>query len=252
MRQLREWGPGTACVLLVLASWEGSVRLGWLDAALLPPFSAVLQSLAGIVRGGAFAAPLLRTVALMAAGFALAATLGIALGLWMGRSEAAFRMFEPLVELLRPIPKPALVPPLFLFLGIGLGSMLFIVVLAAFFPVLINTIQGVRGIDPVLVGTARTLRLSRCATLLRIVLPAALPMVMTGLRVSLGLALTLVVVAEMMAGENGVGFLVLDMQRAFQIRQMYAWLLVLAALGVALNTLFEWCDRRLLPWRAHQ
>jgi len=84
-----------------------------------------------------------------------------------------------------------------------------------------------------------------------VVLPAALPMVATGMRVSLGLALTLVVVAEMLAGENGVGFLILDMQRAFQIQKMYAWLVVLALLGLLLNGAFEWAERRALPWRAH-
>ncbi len=153
------------------------------------------------------------------------------------------------MELIRPIPKPALIPPLFLFFGIGVKTMLIIVVLAAFFPVLINTLQGVRGIDPTLINTARTLRLSQTALTLKVILPAALPMIMTGMRISLGLALTLTILAEMLVGENGIGFLILDMQRAFQIRQMYAWVVVLAVIGVTLNALFEWAERRAVPWR---
>ncbi|CAN5549830.1 ABC transporter permease [soil metagenome] len=246
------WLPGTVAVVSTLLAWELLGRAGAFDPALLPAPSAVLATLLQIVRDEPFVQPLLYTLGLTAAGYAIACVCGIAVGIAMGRSDAAYRLLEPLVELVRPIPKPALIPPLFLFLGIGLNTMLFIVALAAFFPVLINTVQGVRGVDPVLLNTARTLRLSAAATVCKIVLPAALPMVATGMRVSLGLALTLVVVAEMLAGENGVGFLILDMQRAFQIQKMYAWLVVLAVIGLLLNAAFERIERRALPWRGHQ
>jgi ABC-type nitrate/sulfonate/bicarbonate transport system permease component len=246
------WWPGTLAVLLTLSAWELLGRTGVFNPALLPAPSVVLATLGNVVRHESLVQPLLQTLGLMAAGYTIACTCGIALGLAMGCSEAVYTLMEPLVELVRPIPKPALIPPLFLFLGIGLKTMLFIVALAAFFPVLINTVQGVRGVDPVLLNTARTLRLSKFAVTFRIVLPAALPMVATGMRVSLALALTLVVLAEMLAGDSGVGFLILDMQRSFQIQKMYAWLVVLAVVGLALNAIFEWGERRLLPWRGHQ
>ncbi len=246
------WLPGTVSVLVALAVWETTVRSGAVNPALLPAPSEVLITLAGLLRAGDVFGPLRQTLQLMIAGYFIACVLGISLGLLMGSSEAGYRLFEPLVELVRPIPKPALIPPLFLFLGIGVETMLFLVVLAAFFPILINTVQGVRGIDPVLLNTARTLRLRRSAVVFKVVLPAALPMIATGMRVSLAIALTLVIVAEMLAGEDGVGFLILDMQRAFRIPQMYAWLIVLAAVGVALNALFEWGERRFLPWRGQQ
>jgi len=250
--QLTHGWPGALAVATTLAAWELLCRAGAFDPALLPAPSLVLATLVDVARHDSIAAPLVQTVGLMALGYLIACTAGIGLGIAMGRSDVVHGLMEPLVELVRPIPKPALIPPLFLFLGIGLKTMLFIIVLAAFFPVLINTVQGVRGVDPVLLNTARTLRLKRAQVVLRIVLPAALPMIATGMRVSLGLALTLVVVAEMLAGENGVGFLILEMQRSFQIQKMYAWLVVLAALGLALNTVFEWAERRLLPWRGHQ
>jgi ABC-type nitrate/sulfonate/bicarbonate transport system permease component len=246
------WLPGAAAVLLTLSLWEGLGRAGVLDPALLPGPSVVFATLWQIVRSEPFLHPIGQTLGLVAWGYAIGSIGGVAVGMAMGRSDTLYRLLEPLVELVRPIPKPALIPPLFLFLGIGLKTMLFIVALAVFFPVLINTVQGARGVDPVLLNTARTFRMSTAATLWKIVLPAALPMVATGLRVSLGLALTLVVVAEMLAGEDGVGFLILDMQRAFQIQKMYAWLVVLAVLGLLLNALFERIERRALPWRAHQ
>lgn len=246
---IRRYLPGTLAVLLALGGWEILSRSGVVNRALLPPPSVVLDTLLVVMKSRAFLTPLLHTMTLMFAGYAIACVLGVAFGIAMGRSEAIHNLFEPLAEMIRPIPKPALIPPLFLFFGIGVKTMLIIVVLAAFFPVLINTIQGVRGVDVTLVNTARTFRLSQTALTLKVILPAALPMIMTGMRVSLGLALTLTILAEMLAGESGIGYLILDMQRAFQIRQMYAWVVVLAVIGVALNALFEWVERRALPWR---
>jgi ABC-type nitrate/sulfonate/bicarbonate transport system permease component len=192
----------------------------------------------------------LRTLGLLLGGYAIAAVLGVAVGVLMGWSRRADCLLEPLTELLRPIPKPALVPPLFLFLGIGLPTMLTIVALVAFFPILINTAQGVRAIDPVLLDTARTFRASRRSVLLRVVLPAALPMVMTGLRVSLALGLILAILAEMLAGQGGIGFVILDLQRSFDTTAMFAWLIILAALGLLLAAGFDFIERRVLPWRA--
>jgi ABC-type nitrate/sulfonate/bicarbonate transport system permease component len=187
-------------------------------------------------------------MSLLAAGYLIACALGILLGIAMGYSPRANGLFEPLVELIRPIPKPALVPPLFLFLGIGPTTMVVIVVLAAFFPVLIAALQGVRGVDKVLIDTARTFRLSSFALVTRIVLPSALPMILTGMRVSLALSLALVVLAEMIAGEAGIGYLILDMQRSFKFTEMYCWVLLLAAIGYLLNLLFETAETRVVAW----
>ena len=160
-----------------------------------------------------------------------------------------YGLLEPLVEILRPVPKSALVPVLFLFLGIGKTTMITVVVLAALFPVLISTFQGVRGLDPVLLETARTFQVSRMRTIFSIILPASLPMILAGMRVALGLGLVLVILAEMLAGEDGIGFRILDLQRAFQIRDMFAWIFVLVALGGGLMMLFDFVERTLVPWR---
>ncbi|WP_430395044.1 ABC transporter permease [Enterovirga aerilata] len=215
----------------------------------MPRPSLVGLTLWEILVGGEFLGPLGHTLLLFAVGYGLACLIGITLGLLMGASPVIYGLFEPLVELIRPLPKSALVPALFLFLGIGPATMVTVVVLAAVFPVLINTLQGVRGIDPVLLDTARTFQCSRTRTLLSVVLPAAMPMILAGMRVGLGLGLVLVILAEMLAGESGLGYLILDLQRSFQIREMYAWIAVLAAVGGTLAVIFDWMDKRVVPWR---
>jgi NitT/TauT family transport system permease protein len=187
---------------------------------------------------------------LLFAGYAVSCVLGIALGLAMGWNRRVYGLFEPLVELFRPIPKPALVPPLFLFLGLGATMKITVVAMAAIFPGLISTIQGVLGVDRVALDTARTFGCPPLRTIFKVVLPASLPLILTGMRVSLGLGLVLVVLAEMLSGQGGLGFVILDMQRSFEIRDMYAWIFILAALGLCLNAGFVFVENRAVPWRS--
>lgn len=240
---------GLVSPTVVLCIWEIAGTLGWINPILLPRPSQICQSLLELVAGGAVFAPLAHTIMLFAVGYALASLIGIGLGVAMATSRTLYGLLEPLVEILRPIPKSAMVPVLFLFLGIGKATMITVVVLAAVFPVLISTFQGVRGIDPILLETARTFQISWRRTIFSVVLPASLPMILAGMRVALGLGLVLVILAEMLAGEDGVGFRILDLQRSFQIRDMFAWIFVLVVLGGGLMMLFGLVERRLVPWR---
>ena len=241
---------GVALVLLLLALVEAGVRLGAVNAALVPPPSEVAVHIADIVATGAFVAPLAATLYLLFIAYIGASALAVGLGLLMGRFPAIYNLFEPLIELLRPLPKPALLPPLILFLGLGDLMKSVVVGLAVLFPVLINTIQGVRGVDPVLIDTARTFGYGRLAVLRKVILPAALPLIFAGLRVSLALGLILVVIAEMLAGTGGLGYLILDMQRTFRVQNMYAWLAILAVLGYGLNAGFLALEHRIIHWAA--
>jgi ABC-type nitrate/sulfonate/bicarbonate transport system permease component len=240
---------GLTSLAAMLAAWEFAARHKLVNAVLMPAPSTILDTLSALLTSGEFLRPLLHTIGVFGAGYGIGCLLGIGIGLWMGCSRAAYGLLEPLVELLRPIPKSALVPALFLFLGIGKVTMVTVVVFGSVFPVLINTLQGVRDIDPVLFDTARTFQCSRYRTVFSVILPAALPAVLTGMKVSLGLGVALVVLAEMLAGENGLGFVILDTQRAFQIREMYAWVVILAAFGVALSLIFDNIERHAAPWR---
>jgi len=240
---------GLVSPILVLCIWELASRLGWTNPALLPSPSQIIAALFALMASGAIASPLAHTVGLFAVGYVLAVLIGTGIGIAMATSRTLYGLLEPLVEIVRPIPKPALVPVLFLFLGIGKATMITLVVLASVFPVLISTFQGVRGLDPVLLETARTLQVSRARTIVSVILPASLPMILAGMRVALGIGLVLVILAEMLAGEDGIGFRILDLERSFQIREMFAWIVVLVALGGALTKLFDIAERRLVPWR---
>jgi ABC-type nitrate/sulfonate/bicarbonate transport system permease component len=240
---------GAASIALLLAAIEGLVEAGLVRRALLPPPSAVWAVLVDLVVSGEVFPPLAATLARLAQGFALGALLAIALGLLMGRFPALHDLFEPLVELFRPLPKSALIPVLILFLGLGEAMKVTSVALAVFFPVLIATIQGVRGVDPLLIDAARTFRRSEAAILLRIILPATIPYIATGLRIALGLGLVLATLSEMLAGTGGIGFVILDAQRSFRVRHMYAWIVVLALVGLVLNAIFAALESRALRWQ---
>jgi ABC-type nitrate/sulfonate/bicarbonate transport system permease component len=168
----------------------------------------------------------------------------------MGNSRRLYNLFEPLVELLRPIPKAALLPALILFLGVGASMKITIVALAAFFPVLINTVQGVRAVEPVLTDMARTYGHSDTAVLMRILLPSSAPYILAGMRISLGISLIVVIIAEMLSASGGLGDVIIHGQRMFLVVDSYAWIVVVAALGFLLNALFRWAERRTTFWVA--
>ena len=239
---------GAGVILSALAAVEVAVRSGLVNPALIPAPTAVAQRLGEIIASGELFPPLGATLYLLFAAYFAASAAAVAVGLLMGRFRPLYNLLEPLVEMLRPLPKPALLPPLILFLGLGDPMKLTVVGLGVFFPVLINAVQGVRGVDPVLVNTGRTFRCGPLALLLKIVLPAALPLILAGMRVALGLGLILVVIAEMLAGTGGLGYLIIDMQRSFRVRDMYAWIVILAVLGYALNAVFLVLEKRVIHW----
>ncbi|MES2712449.1 MAG: ABC transporter permease [Pseudomonadota bacterium] len=249
MRSAARWLPGLALLAALVAGLEWAVNAGLIRRALLPPPSVIGIALWDLLASGEFAEPLFATLRLVFAGFVIGSALGIVTGVAMGWWIAAYRLLEPLVELLRPIPKAALVPALMLFLGIGEAMKITSVALAVFFPVLVNTLQGVRGVDRVMLDAGRTHGWGTAHVLVHLVLPAALPFILAGMRMALGLALVLAVLSEMLSGQGGLGFLILDMQRSFQVRLMYAWLVILAVVGLALNTLFLVAERRVLHWQ---
>lgn len=241
---------GCASFALLLLAWHAMSALSLVKEALVPTPLSVFATAGELLRSGAFFRPLLETLAVLSAGYGIGSALGVALGVAMGCSHRVYCLLEPLLEALRPLPKPVLVPIFFLVMGPGAAMKTTMVALTVFFPVLINTLQGVRGVDPVLLGTARTLGLSRADAMRKLMLPAALPLILAGMRVSLGLGLVVVILAEMLEADSGVGFQILDLQRAFQVREMYSWIGLLALVGLALNAALENLERRLVPWKS--
>jgi ABC-type nitrate/sulfonate/bicarbonate transport system permease component len=240
--------PGVLFLAVVAAAFEAAADLGAFNTAAVPPPSAVAAAFVGIITSGAVVKPLLQTLGLLFVGYAIGCGSALALGLLMGSFRSVYDLFEPLTELVRPIPKPALLPALMLFLGLGSTMKIAIVALATFFPVLINAVQGARGVDPTLIDMARTFGYGKAAIVWRIVLPAAAPFYLAGMRVSLGIGLVVIVVAEMLTANGGIGATLIDMQHEFQVRATYGWLAVLALTGLSLNALFLWIERRLTFW----
>lgn len=238
---------GFLLILVLLVLWEVSARC-WVDSTSWPPLTQVFASfgveLAGGELGAAFGSSLVR----MFTGFAAGGVAGVAVGLVMASYRWCQALLEPTVELLRPIPIPALVPPLILILGIDDAMKVSVVAFASFFPVVINTFQGTKAVEPTLLAVSRTFGINRPRTLAKVVLPASLPYVFAGLRVSLALALIVTVVAEMIAGSAGIGFYLVSMQYGMRFPEMYAAVVLIAISGYGLNGLLLLLERAVLPW----
>lgn len=241
--------PGFVLIVLLLGLWELASSAGWMDAVVLPRVSVIFGAWYETVASGALLNQLLPSLRRIFVGFSLAAALAIPLGLLMGTVSFIYRLFEPITEFLRPIPSSAYVPVAILFLGIQDSMKIFVVTVACFFPILLNTYGGVRGVDQVLIDTGRTFGLSRGKMLWQIVLPAALPSVLTGMRISLGIALIVVVVAEMIAGNSGIGYFIVDRQRIFRVAEMFAGIFSLGVVGYLLNFVFLRIEQYFLRWR---
>lgn len=239
---------GFGVVILVLVTWELFSRAGIVNVHYFPPVSRILKVLVSVTLSGELLTHYGVSLWRAGLGYGTAVLAGIALGLFIGYSRIAFNLAEPLVELLRPIPSAAIIPMIILLLGIGNTMKVFVIGWACLWPVLVNTIDGVRGVDRVLVDTALTFGSNRKEIFLKIILPAASPQIATGMRVSLAFALILAVVSEMIAGNNGIGFYILDSERAFKVAEMYAGTFSLAAVGYSLNRLFVIADNRILAW----
>ncbi len=241
--------PGFVLILCILAVWEFASAQGWIDAVELPRVSTIFVSWYQSIAGGPLLKQLIPSVTRIFAGFFIATALAVPLGLLMGTVPFLYRLLEPITELLRPIPSSAYIPIAILFLGIDNTMKVFIVSLGCFFPILLNTYGGVRGVDPVLTDTGRTFGLSRLQALWQITLPAALPSVLTGMRISLGIALIIVVVAEMITGNSGIGYFILDRQRVFHVPEMFAGIFTLGLLGYLINFIFLRIEHHFLRWR---
>ena len=240
---------GWSSFALVLAAWELLARTAPEYRLYIPPVSEVLGALTRAIVTGTITTHFMVTSQRFATGYCLAAALGVGLGITLGYFPALQRLFGTVIEFLRPMPSVAIIPVAILLLGIGDGMIVAVTVYASVWPILINTIDGVRNIDATLVATGRTFGLSLRAILWQIILPAASPYIVTGLRIALSIALILVTTAEMVAGSKGLGFFILDEERSMNSQNMYAGIILVAALGYALNRLFLFGEGRLMRWR---
>lgn len=241
---------GFFLLVLLGAAWEASFRFEVIRSETWPPLSAVvLEAWRGLV-SMELLRPLLSTLGRAAAGFLIGCFFGVSLGLLSGFVPAIHRVINPLVEVLRPVPAPAIIPPLILLLGVDNALKIFVVALAVFFPIYVNTTSGVRDVSPVLVDTAHTFRTRRWKLLLQVILPASLPAIFSGIRVAAGFALIVSVIAEMVAGSAGIGYFIIESQYSMRPAKMYAAIIYLALAGYALNRFISFVERTSIPWWA--
>jgi ABC-type nitrate/sulfonate/bicarbonate transport system permease component len=243
-------------VLLVVAvAWQLATMGG--RSVFFPPLTEVLrQALRAWLSGPASHAFLTPAVASdvvpslgrLLGGWLLAVVAGVSVGTAVGLVRNLADYLDPVIEFVRAIPPPAMIPPFLVVLGLGSDMKIALIAVGVVWPILLNTIDGVRSVDPVLMDTGRTFRTGRLRRLVFIVLPSASPRIFAGLRVSLSLSLILMVISEMVAATGGIGFTIVQAERSFAIKQMWAGILLLGVLGYLLNSLLLLVERGVLAW----
>jgi ABC-type nitrate/sulfonate/bicarbonate transport system permease component len=241
-----------ASIAGALGVWELVSRTGLIDQRDLPPMSAAFSELWSMMGTHAFWAAFAQTVRGWALGLAIATMLAVPLGILLGSSELAAAAFRVPIEFMRPIPSAALIPLLFLTLGTTLKSEIFLASFGAFWPLLVQTMYGVRDVDPLALETARSFGIGRLERLYRITLPSSVPYIATGLRISSTVSLILAFTAELFMGIPGLGQLVNYAQAYGLNDQLYALALATGFLGIAIHLLVSAIESRALRWHPSQ
>jgi ABC-type nitrate/sulfonate/bicarbonate transport system permease component len=236
--------------ILVLLIWQGISAYGIVPNWFLPIPTEVLKTLADMVMSGEVPHHTLISLERAVSGYLLAAVVGVALGLLIAWSTVIEDFFDPLIELIRPLSTFALIPIFFLWFGIGNTSKILIIFKSCFFPIVINTIAGIKGVDNKLIMAAQSLGANGFQLWTRVLLPSALPMIITGLRISTAIAMMALVGVEMLSSDSGLGFLVIDAQRTFDTERVFAGIGVLSILGFSLDKLARYIQSKVLAWHS--
>ncbi|HLT12183.1 MAG TPA: ABC transporter permease [Micromonosporaceae bacterium] len=213
-----------------------------------PPLSRIIEVFPETWFGDRLVDDIVPSLVRLLAGYFLAIVAGVALGVLIGSSRVVRGLFEPVLEFLRAIPPPVLIPILFLFAGIGDTTKVLVIVSGCIWPVLLNTVEGVRSVDEVLVDTCRSYRIEGVLRLRSLILRSASPQIMTGARQALSIGIILMVISEMKAASEGLGYIIVEFQRGFQIPEMWSGVIVLGLLGVLLSLIFRLVESRVLGW----
>jgi NitT/TauT family transport system permease protein len=261
----REVGTGVIVPVLVVGVWQLAASMGWVNPQVLPSPLAVVQRwfayllpqqaydpaasswLAWAV-SGELIVDSLGSMYRVLLGFVIGAGLALPLGLLMGSSPRIYALFNPLVQVLRPIPPIAYIPLAILWFGLGNPPAVFLICIGAFFPVLINTIAGVRHVDGIYLRAARNLGASQRTLFLRVMLPAAVPHILSGVRIGIGTAFIVVIVSEMIAVNNGLGFRILEAREYFWSDKIIAGMISIGMWGLAIDIGVSKLNNHLLRW----
>jgi NitT/TauT family transport system permease protein len=261
----REAATGTIVPIVIVALWQASAMLGWVNPQVLPSPVAVVQkwfeyltpltaydpavsSWLSWALSGELLGDTISSMYRVVVGFAIGAGLALPLGLMMGASKRIYAWFNPLMQVLRPIPPIAYIPLAILWFGLGNAPALFLIALGAFFPVLVNTIAGVRQVDGIYIRAARNLGVSQRTMFVRVMLPAAVPYILSGVRIGIGTAFIVVIVSEMIAVSNGLGFRILEAREYFWSDKIIAGMISIGLLGLIIDVGMNKLNNHLLRW----
>ncbi|TQN43788.1 ABC-type nitrate/sulfonate/bicarbonate transport system permease component [Blastococcus colisei] len=250
--RLSAWGLPLLGVVLAIAVFEVLPRIGLVDRRFLPPASEMFGALFGRIADGSIWEPTVQTMQGWALGLGTALVIALPLGILIGSVFLLFMSTRTIVEFLRPIPSVALIPLAVLVFGAGLESKWFLAAFAATWPILLQTLYGVRDVDPTSIETARSFGIKTPERLWRVVLPSALPYIATGVRISSAVALILAVTAELVLGAPGLGQEINIARQSAAVDQMYALIIATGLIGWLLNIVLSLAERRLLHWHPSQ
>ena len=236
-------------ILCLLAIWELICQSGVVSSLFLPAPTAIISALLQMIADGEIGVSLAASLYRILAGFFIGSFIGLAVGLVTGTSALMDKIGTPIVNAIYPIPKIALLPLFILWLGIGELSKVTIIALGVFFPVAMNTYSGVKNVDTLLLKVAASFNASWWMTMKSVVLPNALPMIFAGLRLAAGTSLLLLVAAEMIAAQVGIGALILHYGDLMITDRLMAGVIVLSLLGLVFNLILQFLERKAIPWK---
>ncbi|GAB1695101.1 ABC transporter permease [Krasilnikovia sp. M28-CT-15] len=238
-----------AAIAVLAAVWEIFPRLGLVDATFLPPLSEVLNAWWQLVLSGELIDHAQASLTRSLAGFGLAVVVAIPLGLLIGWYKPVANLLNPVLELFRNTAALALLPVFVLILGLGETSKIAIIFYACSWPILLNTVSGVRTVDPLLIKSARSLGLGPLRLFQKVILPAAVPTIFTGIRLAGAYSILILIAAEMVGAKAGLGYLINYAQYNFAVPDMYAGIITISAIGLVVNQLLVLTERRFSTWR---
>jgi ABC-type nitrate/sulfonate/bicarbonate transport system permease component len=247
MGKLSTWLFVTLTVpVVILALWTLLAELT--ESLYWPSPLAIARVFPKTWLDGRMAEDVVPSLVRLAVGYVCALAIGIAIGLVVGSVRRLRLTVEPVFEFFRAIPPPVLVPIMMLIAGIGDGMKITVIAFGCMWPILLNTVEGVRGIDGIQIDTARSYSLRRTQRLLNVTIPSASPKIFVGARQSLAIGLIMMVISEMFAASNGLGYNIVQFQRLFQLKEMWSGIILLGIIGVAANAIFKLVEKRCLRW----
>jgi len=241
---------GVVSPVALLLLWEICARFGLIDTRFFPPPTAIIRLGYDMVLSGELMRHTLITLQRMFWGTLIGGIPALVLGIIMGLNRTTRALMDPLVAAIYPIPKSAILPLALLIFGLGEASKIFMVAIGVFFPVLINAAAGVLGIDKIYLDVGRNFKAGRWQTFRTIALPGAMPVILTGFKLGIGIGLIMVTMAEMLGGSDaGLGFMIWNSWQIFSVEQMYVGLFVVALIGFLLTLLLDELEGFLIPWK---